>query len=245
MSGTLTPPPASDEVGALDKAFELIFDAYSASADCFETDHKWAMFLSGKVKRAFALMQKARRTATESALSEKQAREKAVTFPGDGELLQMEHPSHEDAFRRWALAAGLPVHMAESGLSRFHADDRTEWAWQAWCAASALVTDPTAARIEALGAENAREKAAALGLLQGRAIIAEQLRVRAEAAEAELASARAEIESAVAAEREACRQLVRGWLPKPDEDGMASVSIGTIDALAEIDAAIRARGEAG
>lgn len=63
-------------------------------------------------------------------------------FPADGELLSMERPDCESAFRSWALAAGLPVHMAESGLNRFHADDRTEWAWQAWCAALSAAFAP-------------------------------------------------------------------------------------------------------
>lgn len=54
-------------------------------------------------------------------------------FPSDGETLYMERDGN--AFWVWARDAGLPLHMAESGTGRFHADDRTEWAWQAWCAA--------------------------------------------------------------------------------------------------------------
>lgn len=60
-----------------------------------------------------------------------------VAFPADGELLNMEDGERANAFWRWSKAAGLPLHMAESGLNRFQADDRTEWAWQAWCAALA------------------------------------------------------------------------------------------------------------
>lgn len=60
-----------------------------------------------------------------------------VAFPADGELLNMEDGERANAFWRWSKAAGLPLHMAESGLNRFHADDRAEWAWQAWCAALA------------------------------------------------------------------------------------------------------------
>lgn len=54
--------------------------------------------------------------------------------PMDGELAAMERSDRSD-FERWARKTALPLHMAESGLSRFYADDRTEWAWQGWIAA--------------------------------------------------------------------------------------------------------------
>lgn len=73
--------------------------------------------------------------ATERLLSLRQAGVEAVAFPADGELLHMERFDERAAFWKWALGVGLPQHMEESGLGRFHADDRTEWAWQGWCAA--------------------------------------------------------------------------------------------------------------
>lgn len=52
------------------------------------------------------------------------------SFPADGEWLSMEHAERRNTFEDWARKTPLPLHMAESGMGRFYADDRTEWAWQ-------------------------------------------------------------------------------------------------------------------
>ncbi len=52
--------PAGVDAVTFHEAFELIFDAYSAPADIFETDTAWALFLSQKVNKAYGLLQKVR-----------------------------------------------------------------------------------------------------------------------------------------------------------------------------------------
>lgn len=60
-----------------------------------------------------------------------------AVFPADGELMVMENGHRSCDFERWSRGFELPLHMAESGLGRFYADDRTEWAWHSWSAALA------------------------------------------------------------------------------------------------------------
>lgn len=67
--------------------------------------------------------------------SDASPRGEAVAFPADGELMVMENGHRSCDFERWANRVDLPLHMAESGLGRFYADDRTEWAWHGWIAA--------------------------------------------------------------------------------------------------------------
>lgn len=57
-------------------------------------------------------------------------RERDAPFPADGEWLSMEQSERRNTFEEWARTTPLPLHMAESGIGRFYADDRTEWAWQ-------------------------------------------------------------------------------------------------------------------
>lgn len=65
-----------------------------------------------------------------------------AAFPADGELASMERSDSFNAFDKWARSSGLPLHMAESGLGRFYADDRTEWAWQSWCCLAKPASEP-------------------------------------------------------------------------------------------------------
>lgn len=145
LSASPSPPPSAGVDAVAVKAL-LNFDVreyvdeyeFRGDAGDYQPTERERVLLEDAIAGVVGSIHDAIRSALTPAPTPVEAGGEAVAFPADGELLHMERFDDRAAFWKWALGVGLPQHMEESGLGRFHADDRTEWAWQAWCAAAAL-----------------------------------------------------------------------------------------------------------